>query len=84
MHNGSKPYTGVLEAVKELKRAGKKMIILSNSSKRRENSHKMLVKREFCCFMHLILMALLTCYSFRLLLTKLPGLFLIYTNYSRI
>ena len=47
MHNGSEPYEGVLEAVKELKRVGKKMIILSNSSKRRENSHKMLGKRKF-------------------------------------
>ena len=47
MHNGSEPYEGVLEAVKELKRAGKKMIILSNSSKRKENSHKMLKKRKF-------------------------------------
>ncbi len=46
MHNGSEAYEGVLEAVKELKQAGKKMIILSNSSKRRENSHKMLTKRE--------------------------------------
>ena len=47
MHNGSEPYEGVLEAVQELKRVGKKMIILSNSSKRRENSHKMLGKRKF-------------------------------------
>lgn len=47
MHNGSEPYEGVLEAVKELKRVGKKMIILSNSSKRRENSHNMLTKREY-------------------------------------
>lgn len=47
MHNGSEPYEGVLEAVKELKRVGKKMIILSNSSKRRENSHKMLAKLGF-------------------------------------
>lgn len=46
MHNGSEPYEGVLEAVQELKRVGKKMIILSNSSKRRENSHKMLEKRK--------------------------------------
>ena len=47
MHNGSEPYEGVLKTVEELKRAGKKMIILSNSSKRRENSERMLVKREF-------------------------------------
>lgn len=46
MHNGTEPYQGVLQAVEELKKAGKKMIILSNSSKRRENSEKMLVKRE--------------------------------------
>ena len=46
MHDGSKPYEGVLETVKELKNLGKKLIILSNSSKRKENSHKMLGKRE--------------------------------------
>lgn len=47
MHNGTEPYQGVLQAVEELKKAGKKMIILSNSSKRRENSEKMLVKLGF-------------------------------------
>mmetsp|Transcript_8869 Transcript_8869/g.16241 ORF Transcript_8869/g.16241 Transcript_8869/m.16241 type:complete len:408 (+) Transcript_8869:37-1260(+) len=47
MHNGSEPYEGVLKTVEELKKAGKKMIILSNSSKRRENSEKMLVKLGF-------------------------------------
>jgi len=47
MHDGSKPYEGVLQTVEELKKAGKKMIILSNSSKRRENSEKMLVKLGF-------------------------------------
>lgn len=47
MHDGSEPYEGVLQAVEELKKAGKKMIILSNSSKRRENSEKMLVKLGF-------------------------------------
>lgn len=46
MHDGSKPYEGVLQTVQELKNAGKKMIILSNSSKQRSNSEKMLVKRE--------------------------------------
>lgn len=50
MHNGSEPYEGVLRTVEELKKAGKKMIILSNSSKRRENSEKMLVKRECTSF----------------------------------
>lgn len=49
MHNGSEPYEGVLQTVQELKNAGKKMIVLSNSSKRRENSERMLVKRELCC-----------------------------------
>ena len=47
LHDGSKPYEGVLQTVKELKAMGKNLIILSNSSKRRENSHKMLGKREF-------------------------------------
>ena len=47
LHDGSKPYEGVLQTVKELKGMGKNLIILSNSSKRRENSHKMLGKREF-------------------------------------
>ncbi|KAL7543108.1 hypothetical protein ACHAXR_012675 [Thalassiosira sp. AJA248-18] len=47
MHNGSEPYEGVLQTVEELKKAGKKMIVLSNSSKRRENSEKMLVKLGF-------------------------------------
>ena len=42
MHNGSAPYEGVLQTISELKKAGKKLIILSNSSKRRENSEKML------------------------------------------
>ena len=63
MHNGSEPYEGVLEAVKELKRAGKKMIILSNSSKRKENSHKMLKKRKFSsplCLWSFCLCCLLT------------------------
>lgn len=47
LHDGSKPYEGVLQTVKELQGMGKNLIILSNSSKRRENSHKMLGKREF-------------------------------------
>ena len=47
MHDGSKPYEGVLETVQQLKREGKKLVILSNSSKRREDSENMLRKREF-------------------------------------
>jgi len=47
MHDGSEPYEGVLSAVEGLKGAGKKMIILSNSSKRREKSERMLVKLGF-------------------------------------
>jgi beta-phosphoglucomutase-like phosphatase (HAD superfamily) len=53
MHDGSKPYEGVLQTVKELKGMGKNLIILSNSSKRRENSHKMLGKREFQLLVYL-------------------------------
>ena len=46
MHDGNAPYEGVLDTVQELKRQGKKLIILSNSSKRRDDSEKMLKKRE--------------------------------------
>jgi ribonucleotide monophosphatase NagD (HAD superfamily) len=46
MHDGTQPYDGVLETVQELKRLGKRLIILSNSSKRRDDSEKMLRKRE--------------------------------------
>jgi HAD superfamily hydrolase (TIGR01450 family) len=47
MHDGSTPYEGVLETVQKLKDAGKKLVILSNSSKRRDNSVKMLHKLGF-------------------------------------
>lgn len=46
MHDGVKPYDGVLDTVQQLKAQGKKLIILSNSSKRRDNSEKMLIKRK--------------------------------------
>ncbi len=46
MHNGKEPYDGVIQAIQGLKKAGKKVIILSNSSKRRDNSEDMLIKRE--------------------------------------
>lgn len=46
MHNGIEPYDGVLQVIHGLKQAGKKLIILSNSSKRRDNSVEMLIKRE--------------------------------------
>lgn len=46
MHNGKEPYDGVIQAIQGLKKAGKKLIILSNSSKRRDNSEDMLIKRE--------------------------------------
>jgi FMN phosphatase YigB (HAD superfamily) len=47
MHDGQQPYEGVLETVRELKSQGKRLIILSNSSKKRDDSEKMLRKREF-------------------------------------
>jgi HAD superfamily hydrolase (TIGR01459 family) len=47
MHDGEKPYDGVLDVVQKLKDAGKKMIILSNSSKRKDNSIQMLKKLGF-------------------------------------
>mmetsp|Transcript_6960 Transcript_6960/g.12905 ORF Transcript_6960/g.12905 Transcript_6960/m.12905 type:complete len:412 (-) Transcript_6960:1213-2448(-) len=47
MHDGEVAYEGVLDLVKELKRAKRDMIILSNSSKRQDNSIKMLLKLGF-------------------------------------
>ena len=47
MHDGIQPYEGVPEVVQKLKDANKKLIILSNSSKRRSNSVKMLKKLGF-------------------------------------
>jgi HAD superfamily hydrolase (TIGR01450 family) len=47
MHNGKTTYEGVLEVVQKLKEQGKELIILSNSSKRQENSIKMLKKLNF-------------------------------------
>ena len=45
MHDGSRPYDGVLDVVQKLK--GKTLIILSNSSKRRDHSERMLRKLGF-------------------------------------
>lgn len=47
MHDGTTTYPGVLETVQELRKRGKELIILSNSSKRRTNSIKMLTKLGF-------------------------------------
>lgn len=47
MHDGSKPYQGVLETVRKLKENEKNMIILSNSSKRTESSIRALTKLGF-------------------------------------
>ena len=47
MHDGSKPYDGVLETIAQLKAKGKRLVILSNSSKRLSYAHKMLNKLGF-------------------------------------
>jgi HAD superfamily hydrolase (TIGR01459 family) len=47
LHDGSRPYDGVLEAIQELKRRGKTLMILSNSSKRYDNSVQNLQKLGF-------------------------------------
>lgn len=47
MHDGSKPYEGVLNTVSKLKEAGIQLVILSNSSKRLSHSTKMLTKLGF-------------------------------------
>jgi len=47
MHDGVRPYDGVLEAVRSLKEAGKRLVILSNSSKRKDNAARVLKKLGF-------------------------------------
>lgn len=47
MHDGTTTYEGVLDVVQKLKEQGKDLIILSNSSKRQDNSIKMLKKLNF-------------------------------------
>lgn len=54
LHDGSQPYEGVLDAIEMLKKEGKTLVILSNSSKRREDAEKMLVKREFAWLVGLL------------------------------
>jgi len=47
MHDGSVAYPGVVETVQQLRKAGKELIILSNSSKRKEKSVKSLQRLGF-------------------------------------
>jgi len=47
MHDGINPYEGVVETVKKIKQKGKKMIILSNSSKRKDEVIRTLKKLGF-------------------------------------
>ena len=44
MHDGEKPYPGTLECLQYLKKEGKKLIMLSNSSKRKDKSWAGLAK----------------------------------------
>jgi len=44
LHDGKVPYAGVTDCLKELKAAGKQLILLSNSSKRKASSVKGLAK----------------------------------------
>lgn len=47
MHDGSTPYDGVLDVIQQLVQAKKRLIILSNSSKRKDHSIRMLQKLGF-------------------------------------
>ena len=47
MHDGSRPYPGVVDTISELKSLGKKLVILSNSSKRLSYAESMLIKLGF-------------------------------------
>jgi len=47
LHDGNKPYPDVLQAIRELKRYNKKIIIVSNSSKETHHSKQSLLKLGF-------------------------------------
>jgi HAD superfamily hydrolase (TIGR01459 family) len=47
LEDGKRPYQGVIDTINELKQRNKKLVILSNSSKRRDNAVKMLTKLGF-------------------------------------
>ena len=47
MHDGITTYPGVLDVIQQLRQANKELIILSNSSKRQDNSIKVLTKLGF-------------------------------------
>jgi HAD superfamily hydrolase (TIGR01459 family) len=47
LHDGHTPYPGVLETISQLRKAGKELVILSNSSKRQDNAVNMLQKLGF-------------------------------------
>ena len=47
LHDGNKPYDGVIEALTELKNRNKQIIILSNSGKRAEDNAKRLTQLGF-------------------------------------
>ena len=49
LHDGSQPYEGVLDAIEMLKKEGKTLVILSNSSKRREDGARPCSRRGWCC-----------------------------------
>ncbi|PCI00954.1 MAG: TIGR01459 family HAD-type hydrolase, partial [Alphaproteobacteria bacterium] len=47
LHDGEKPYDGVIEALENLKSRGKQIILISNSGQRAEDNTKRLVKIGF-------------------------------------
>lgn len=47
LHDGHHPFPGVLEVIRKLRSEGKTLIVLSNSSKRREDSVRLLTKLGF-------------------------------------
>ncbi|MDX8521681.1 TIGR01459 family HAD-type hydrolase [Mesorhizobium dulcispinae] len=47
LHDGQRPYPGAIEALSELKRAGKTVVLVSNSGKRAEPNERRLLKLGF-------------------------------------
>ena len=47
LHDGEKPYAAAIEALEDLKKRGKQIILISNSGKRAEPNHKRLIEMGF-------------------------------------
>jgi HAD superfamily hydrolase (TIGR01459 family) len=67
LHDGEKPYDGVLEALDHLKKRGKQIIVISNSGQRADKNIERLVNMGFSkdSFDHVVTSAEMTCRSLK-------------------